>query len=209
MRSAMFGLSCLMITIMSILIVSVMVSYDNRQVNLEKHLQDAVKSAMNEVFLAETPTIVSEDDIAGYVLDSLALAITSCDFLQVDVVDSDLANGMISVRATVSYTSISADDSGQMTSDTVDFVSQTTVIMDIIENALPDNYIVSYKLEEGASTNYKQYIKTSGDMVPVPVNPTKDGFSFTGWSYEGNYMDESDISSMSLLSDVTFVAIWN
>lgn len=209
MRSAMFGLSCLMITVLSILIVSVMVSYDNRQVNLEKHLQDAVKSAMNEVFLAENPTIVSEDDIAGYVLDSLALSITSCDFLQVDVVDSDLANGMISVRATVSYTSISADDSGQMTSDTVDFVSQTTVIMDIIENALPDNYIVSYKLEEGASTNYKQYIKTSGDMVPVPLNPIKDGFSFRGWSYEGNYMDESDISSMSLLSDVTFVAIWN
>jgi len=63
-------------------------------------------------------------------------------------------------------------------------------------------YVVSYN-SNGGSSVYSQNVQ-SGGKATQPANPTKSGYTFSGWKYNGNTFD----FNTSITSNITLDASW-
>lgn len=82
--------------------------------------------------------------------------------------------------------------------DTIAIIENTTYIAKFTQL-----YTVTFMLD---NTIYETQYVNSGN-VSVPVNPTKDGYVFYGWSLDNETL--TDISNIEIVGDITFYSIFD
>ncbi len=68
-------------------------------------------------------------------------------------------------------------------------------------------YDVNFKLDSESEEIYSTLLVERNHYVPLPENPTKDGYSFDGWSLDNENI--LDLSNYEITSDVTFIAMFS
>ena len=83
----------------------------------------------------------------------------------------------------------------------------STITENVIINAVatPNTYTITYDAGEGSVATATQDVVY--DSVPASFAvPTRDGYKFKGWEYEGNIISASD--AWTIAQDVTLTAKW-
>ena len=83
----------------------------------------------------------------------------------------------------------------------------STITENVIINAVatPNTYTITYDAGEGSVSTATQDVVY--DSVPASFAvPTRDGYKFKGWEYEGNIISASD--AWTIAQDVTLTAKW-
>jgi uncharacterized repeat protein (TIGR02543 family) len=82
-----------------------------------------------------------------------------------------------------------------------------SITENIVINAVatPNNYTITYDAGEGTVTPATQAV--TYDVAPQSfATPTREGFKFKGWEYEGKVISANDLWTID--KDVTLTASW-
>lgn len=81
-------------------------------------------------------------------------------------------------------------------------VITTIVIVLLINNKKPITYNVSFETNGGSLI--ESQVVNEGEQVKKPIDPIKDGYMFTEWTYQGKTYD----FTLEVTSDLTLTAKW-
>ena len=76
----------------------------------------------------------------------------------------------------------------------------------VIRNAA-DAVLHTVTFDVAGGTSVASQMIASGDMITVPIDPKKDGFTFAGWYADSTLTDEYDFT-LPVSSDITIYAKW-
>lgn len=136
----------------------------------------------------------------GEIVEKKKYTVTFTQFDQADVVltveegDSVATDAVPTPRDRTGYTVVwETKDLSNVTGD---------ITVKAVET--PNRYTVTYDVNGGASETTAQEV--TYDAAYTLVTPTRDGYTFLGWTLEGNVVDSG--AAWKIADDVTLVAQW-
>lgn len=204
MKTISFGVCGLAIVVMVFVGLLQVVNYDTRTVNLQDTLHSAMSSSLDTALSTRAYTIDDEDELVADVVQGVILALEDPEAeLQVQVNEVDRLLGIVSMKVTATYHSVS----GKTSTASV----ERTVILEHVENApAPGSHTVRF--QDKAGVPVKVYIlKTGSQKLPYVAYNAPSGKSFQGWELGGAFYPNTPagktaLGNLPLDKDYVFVA---
>lgn len=147
-----------------------------------------------------------EEQFFRILMESLPDYSTDANFkCQVDIIQSDAVNGLLSVHVTEWFTNIDGK---------VGTIEDTKTIL-LEEEPIRPAYTILYTLPTEIATRlqlpeeYQQYILASGEPLRSPTPPDLPGYTFLGWSTtDTTIYSAEDLSTQNCQGDMTLLAVY-
>jgi hypothetical protein len=193
MKTVAFGVSALAIVTMVLVALLQVVSVDTRAVSLQDTLHGAIEASLDTALNTHAYTINDKDELVADVVQGVVLELNDPRAkLEVQVNEADRTLGIISMKVTGRYPSVSGSDSVV----TVD----RTVILEHVANApAPGSHSVIFKSPTGDTV--KSYTLTEkSQTLPYPGYTAGSGKSFLGWDLNGVFYANTTAGKTALQS---------
>ena len=97
-----------------------------------------------------------------------------------------------------------ADTESAMTADAVEAATKTETSVKVISN----KHTVTFNVN--GETKTQDYVGKEQTILAehIPTNPTKDGYTFVGWSYDTNTYTTDQLTGMAVTANVTYTAVF-
>jgi hypothetical protein len=169
----MFGLACMMILVLVLMILLSLYGRTMRQAETERTLEEAIDTAMSEWMETEDYPATGKEAFAADFLETLLVQLNSTSDVQVSILDADEEKGLLSVEVTEEY---------QHPNGTKGSVSAVrTVIFDRTQKEDAAYYQVDFYLSD--EERYKSYVLPENSYCVMPKAPKKDGRKFLYWRF--------------------------
>ncbi len=107
MKNLIYGLSMLVVLVLSGMLLMSIFSCTSRKHELYEHVSTAVETTMNQCFIKKTYPIVSEEEFLADFTENLVLSISSNGTVRIMVHKLDLEKGIFSVTVREEYPKMS------------------------------------------------------------------------------------------------------
>ena len=178
MKTTAFGVSALAIVVMVFVALLQIVNVDTRAVSLQDTLHGAIEASLDTALNTRAYTINDKDELVADVVQGVVLELDDPKAkLEVQVNEADRTLGIISMKVTGRYPSVSGAES---------VVSvERTVILEHVDNApAPGTHTVLFKSPSGDT--FKSYTLTEKSQnLPYPGYTAGAGKTFLGWERNG------------------------
>lgn len=204
MKTIAFGVCALAIVTMVFVGLLQVVNVDTRAVSLQDTLHGAMEASLDTALNTRAYTIDDEEELVADVVQGVILELNDPKAkLEVEVNKVDRALGIISMKVTAQYSSVSGSESSVSV--------ERTVILEHVDNApAPGSHKVLFKSPTGEVV--KSYTLTKNSQkLPYPVYTAGSGKSFLGWVrggtfYANNATGKTTLQKLPLDRDYVFVA---
>ena len=167
----------------------------NRSMEIKSNLSSAIEGALEELKLEKSYNIDNADQFLADFTESMSMAIDSDAEIKTEIMNVDKERGLLSIRVTETFTHPNGNEG------TVS--EERTVILNRVTDDESETYTVRFYVVQGDQRAYKKYTVVKGDVLSVPVNPTKEGMTFGGWVGPTG----ADITA-PIESDLEFYGTW-
>lgn len=179
----------------SLLILMAVTSRSVRESEAEQALAASVEQSFKYLMSENGYKIGGYDELIADFNQNLILRLNSDSDLKVEVLTADLEKGILDIRVTEGYQTVSGKRK--------EAVCRKTVLLEqFIANK--KYFVVTYMVDGKIFNQYSIY---SGGTPIVPNQPRKEGYHFQHWSLQ-NSRDPVDFSSLEITEDVTFSAVF-
>ena len=204
MKTTAFGVCGLAIVTTVFVALLQVVGVDTRATNLQDTLYGAMETSLETALNNRAYTIDDDEALVADVVQGVALELgDSRAELSVQVNEVDRLLGIISMKMTAQYPSVSGKKS------TVS-VERTVVLEHTLKPALPGTRTVSFTGPEGNA--FKSYTFTEGaQKMPYPNYSGGAGTTFLGWERDGVFYandaaGKAAMQALTLDADYVFAA---
>ncbi len=194
MKTIVFGVSAFLITVMTILLVITVCGQTQMLIINDNNLKSALHSSLKATLTESDYSINDTNELVANLLEKMSVGAADNEKLKIEIMAADKDTGVLSVRATATYTQINGKEKSVTTEQTV-IVNPNTDIRDV--------YTVTYNLRGNV---YKKYEINAGEALIVPKNPSVTGYTFGGWMLNGEVVNPA---GMTVDGDLIFEAILN
>lgn len=204
MKTTAFGVSALAIVVMSFIGLLQIVNVDTRAMSLQDTLHGAMEASLDTALNSRAYTIEDEEALVADVVQGVILELDDPRAeLEVQVNEVDRTLGIISMKVTGRYPSISGDQN---------VVSvERTVLLEHVDNG-PGPGFHEALFRSPAGSAFKGYtLKENSQKLPYPSFAAGPGKTFLGWEHEGSFYPNTTagktaLQNLPLNRDYTFIA---
>lgn len=204
MKTTAFGVSALAIVVMVFVGLLQVVSVDTRAVSLQDTLHGAIEASLDTALNTRAYTIDDKDELVADVVQGVVLELDDPRAeLEVQVNEADRTLGIISMKVTGRYPSVSG--AGSVVN------VERTVILEHAPNApAPGTHTVLFKSPAGDPV--KSYTLTEkSQALPYPGYTAGAGKTFLGWERNGDFYandaaGKAALQALALDTDYLFTA---
>lgn len=204
MKTIAFGVSAMAIVTMVFVGLLQIVNVDTRAVSLQDTLHGAMEASLDTALNNRAYTIDDEDALVADVVQGIVLELDDPRAeLEVQVNEVDRVLGIISMKVTARYPSVS----GQKSAVAVD---RTVILEQVHRTPGPGIREVLYRTPAGDT--FKAYsLKENSQMLPYPGYTPGAGETFLGWEHGANFYandtaGQAALRNLPLDKDYIFVA---
>lgn len=208
MKTIAFGVSALLIVTLSFVALLQVVNVDTRAVSLQDTLHGAMEASLSTAMSTRGYTIDDEDELVADVVQGIILELGDPRAeLEVRVNEADRFLGIISMKVTARYPSVTTGEAGEGTVVSV----ERTVVLEHVNNApAPGSHAVRFVTADGATVKAYMLASNSQELPYPSFSPGSRG-DFLGWELGTNfYPDDAAghqaLKALPLDKDYTFVA---
>ena len=207
MKTTIFGIANFLILFITLIFVLEISITDYRKQILNDNLSDVMMASMRIAMSDDSYKISDDDELVADVIQYLSVIVSNDCSLDVKVIKSDLAKGILKLKVTEHYNTLFNKSKA--------FSVTKTVIVDDYKVAVPNSYTLEYIIP-GASDDstkdvlFKKYIMQENSAL---IYPSTDNYNvhIKGWSLardgKGGILSKEEITSMKLTKNYTFYAI--
>ena len=145
----------------------------NRSMEIKSNLSSAIEGAVEELKLEKSYDIENVDQYLADFTEAMSMAIDSDGEIQTEIMNVEKDRGLLSIRVTETFTHPNGKEG------TVS--EERTVILNCVSEEESETYTVKFYVAQGEQRAYKKYTVVKGDVISLPVNPTREGMTFGGW----------------------------
>lgn len=195
MKTVAFGVSGLAIFVFTIVAVVQLSMNHTYTVNVQDNLQRALERSLATAMSEHTYDINSQEELIADVIENIALYMRDGVDLSLDVKAIDISKGIVSMKATASYTTASGDISV--------VEAERTVILESYVAFVDAKYTIAFvcKDNSGNSYTYKSYLLSEGANLLVPADPYDN---FSGWWLNGKRYTINEIKQLKATKNMVF-----
>lgn len=113
-------------------------------------------------------------------------------------------NGSYATNVTVEDTTYKIFNGWTVNGTLVDITTYKIVADTVFVADITYKYDVKFMVDE---TEYNSQIVTAGSYPTLPIKPTKEGYTFKGWSIDGSNIIEN-VETMAVNNNVTYIAVF-
>jgi hypothetical protein len=204
MKTTAFGVSALAIVVMVFVALLQVVSVDTRAVSLQDTLHGAIEASLDTALSTRAYTIEDEDELVADVVQGVVLELDDPQAkLEVQVNEVDRILGIVSMKLTGRYPSVSGSES-------VVSVERTVILEHVANAPAPGTHTVIFKSPTGETV--KSYTLTEkSQKLPYPGYIAGAGKTFLGWDRNGVFYantaaGKTALQNLALDTDYLFTA---
>lgn len=200
MKNIVIGIFSVVIILLSILTIFSITGREQREVELENALNNAMETALEGLMEVKEYQPSSNEELIADFQQAFFMQINSMSDITINILDVDYEKGLLGVEAISEFTYFTG---------TKGSVSVTKwMILDKYENELSNtSYEITYLVK---TQMYRRYSINYGENLIVPPQPDT-GSVITGWkeTATGQIYTEAQLTAITCDHKMTFEAVYN
>lgn len=184
-----------------LMIVMALQGRANRSMEINSNLSSVVEETVENMVLDEKYTINNYDEFIADFTSELSPKLDTDSIIMIKVLNADMEKGILSVRVIEEYSHPNGNKG------TVE--CERTLILNKLPETTEETYTVRFFLKKEdmiSGRPYKVCQVHSGDVVPIPADPSSAEAAFAGWFAPNDYAADF---SVPVTGDLIYYAVWN